>query len=182
MFVCGENALTVTPLSKRRGLVYVCIVFIIDSFTYNLDIYIYTYYILLYTDILELHPVSVTTRTIFFLVGNPCKPSFVALTGWQVDQTFIYPKCTKTEPANVFHSFMMSAILSPGSFGINPLLLGVVHHKNAGWTSTATDMQDLMDGCCCCCCCCGCGCGCCCCCCCERKTGGQCYPWNPCMV
>ena len=30
------------------------------------------------------HPVTVTTRTITFLIGNPFKPSFVTVTGWGV--------------------------------------------------------------------------------------------------
>ena len=33
------------------------------------------------------HPVTVTTRIISFLVGNPYKPSFVTVTGWGVDRT-----------------------------------------------------------------------------------------------
>ena len=156
-------------MSKRRGLVYVCIVYTIDFFACNL--YVYILYSILYRFIhiyIGTIPSNSHHQDYSLLVGNPCKPSFVAVTGWQVDQTCIYPKCTKTEPANVFHSFMMDAILSPGSFGIDPLLLGVFHHKKkTGWTSTATDMQDLMDGCCCYCCCCCCG---------ERKTGRQCYP------
>ena len=31
------------------------------------------------------HPVTVTTRIITFLIGNPYKPSFVTVTGWGVD-------------------------------------------------------------------------------------------------
>ena len=31
------------------------------------------------------HPVTVTTRIITFLVGNPYKPSFATVTGWGVD-------------------------------------------------------------------------------------------------
>ncbi len=31
------------------------------------------------------HPVTVTTRIIAFLVGNPYKPSFATVTGWGVD-------------------------------------------------------------------------------------------------
>ena len=33
------------------------------------------------------HPVTVTTRIITFLVGNPYKPSFATVTGWGVDPT-----------------------------------------------------------------------------------------------
>ena len=41
------------------------------------------------TNRLELpsHAVTVTTRIIPFLVGNPYKPSFVTVTGWGVDLT-----------------------------------------------------------------------------------------------
>ncbi len=35
------------------------------------------------------HPVTVTTRIITFLVGNPYKPSFATVTGWGVDPTYI---------------------------------------------------------------------------------------------
>ena len=34
------------------------------------------------------HPVTVTTRIITFLVGNPYKPSFATVTGWGVDPIF----------------------------------------------------------------------------------------------
>ena len=34
------------------------------------------------------HPVTVTTRIITFLIGNPYKPSFVTVTGWGVDPTY----------------------------------------------------------------------------------------------
>ena len=34
------------------------------------------------------HPVTVTTRIIPFLVGNPYKPSFVTVTGWGVDPRY----------------------------------------------------------------------------------------------
>ena len=33
------------------------------------------------------HPLTVTTRIITFLVGNPYKPSFATVTGWGVDPT-----------------------------------------------------------------------------------------------
>ena len=36
------------------------------------------------------HPVTVTTRSITFLVGNPYKPPFATVTGWGVDPTYIY--------------------------------------------------------------------------------------------
>ncbi len=35
------------------------------------------------------HPVTVTTRIITFLVGNPYKPSFATVTGWGVDPRHI---------------------------------------------------------------------------------------------
>ena len=34
------------------------------------------------------HPLTVTTRIITFLVGNPYKPSFATVTGWGVDPSF----------------------------------------------------------------------------------------------
>ena len=47
------------------------------------------------------HPVTVTTRIITFLVGNPYKPSFATVTGWGVDpkssHAAFHPKCL---PAN----------------------------------------------------------------------------------
>ena len=36
------------------------------------------------------HPVTVTTRIISFLVGNPYKPSFVTVTEWGVNQNHTY--------------------------------------------------------------------------------------------
>ena len=38
------------------------------------------------------HPVTVTTRIIPFLIGNPYKPSFVTVTGWGVDQRYFLLK------------------------------------------------------------------------------------------
>ena len=34
------------------------------------------------------HPVTVTTRIITFLIGNPYKPSFATVTGWGVDPRY----------------------------------------------------------------------------------------------
>ena len=42
------------------------------------------------------HPVTVTTRIVTFLVGNPYKPSFVTVTGWGVD-----PKYSKSPTAGI---------------------------------------------------------------------------------
>ena len=36
------------------------------------------------------HPVTVTTRIITFLVGNPYKPSFATVTGWGVDPIYTH--------------------------------------------------------------------------------------------
>ena len=41
------------------------------------------------------HPVTVTTRIITFLVGNPYKPSFATVTGWGVDPKY-QPQQTST--------------------------------------------------------------------------------------
>ena len=46
-----------------------------------------TSYILLYTLGLP-PPVTVTTRIVTFLVGNPYKPSFATVTGWGVDPIY----------------------------------------------------------------------------------------------
>ena len=43
---------------------------------------VYVHSILLYYLGLPPHPVTVTTRIITFLIGNPYKPSFVTVTGW----------------------------------------------------------------------------------------------------
>ena len=40
------------------------------------------------------HPVTVTTRIITFLIGNPYKPSFVTVTGWGVDLNYILAQRT----------------------------------------------------------------------------------------
>ena len=37
------------------------------------------------------HPVTVTTRIVTFLVGNPYKPSFATVTGWGVDPIYTLP-------------------------------------------------------------------------------------------
>ena len=50
----------------------------------DLDIYIYIY---IGT---TPQPVTVTTRILPFLVGNPYKASFVTVTGWGVDLISIY--------------------------------------------------------------------------------------------
>ena len=39
------------------------------------------------------HTVTVTTRIITFLIGNPYKPSFVTVTGWGVDRIYTYVYC-----------------------------------------------------------------------------------------
>ena len=36
------------------------------------------------------HPVTVTTRIITFLIGNPYKPSFETVTGWGVDLRYMW--------------------------------------------------------------------------------------------
>ena len=45
------------------------------------------------------HPVTVTTRIITYLVGNPYKPSFATVTGWGVDPMYILLKTGKFQPA-----------------------------------------------------------------------------------
>ena len=41
-------------------------------------------------------PVTVTTRIITFLIGNPYKPSFVTVTGWGVDLTYTWGTRNRT--------------------------------------------------------------------------------------
>ena len=38
------------------------------------------------------HPVTVTTRIITFLVGNPYKPSFATVTAWGVDPKYYFSR------------------------------------------------------------------------------------------
>ena len=48
------------------------------------------------------HPVTVTTRIITFLIGNPYKPSFVTVTGWGVDLTCtIFTETKRSHAATV---------------------------------------------------------------------------------
>ena len=44
------------------------------------------------------HPVTVTTRIITCLIGNPYKPSFVTVTGWGVDPSHLYVVFIGPEP------------------------------------------------------------------------------------
>ena len=48
------------------------------------------------------HPLTVTTRIITFLVGNPDKPSFATVTGWGVDPMYVFYfwKSLKDEDSN----------------------------------------------------------------------------------
>ena len=48
------------------------------------------------------HPVTVTTRIITFLVGNPYKPSFATVTGWGVDPMYIYIDLLVISPMSCF--------------------------------------------------------------------------------
>ena len=60
-----------------------------------IHIYIYTHIFAVYLHLYVYfrstpHPVTVTTRIITYLVGNPYKPSFATVTGWGVDPMYIY--------------------------------------------------------------------------------------------
>ena len=49
------------------------------------------------------HPVTVTTRIITFLVGNPYKPSFATVTGWGVDpRDMLVPKRVMVSKQHLF--------------------------------------------------------------------------------
>ena len=60
------------------------------------------------------HPVTVTTRIITFLVGNPYKPSFATVTGWGVDLSYtVIPTATSDESygRKVFHTHLKSKFM-----------------------------------------------------------------------
>ena len=44
------------------------------------------------------HPVTVTTKIITYLVGNPYKPSFATVTGWGVDPSYTVIKLYTLHP------------------------------------------------------------------------------------
>ena len=72
----------------------------------KLNIYLYIFFFIYVGS--TTHPVTVTTRIITFLVGNPYKPSFVTVTGRGVDQIHVYiyiyiymgARCTFLAPPN----------------------------------------------------------------------------------
>ncbi len=54
------------------------------------------------------HPVTVTTRIITFLVGNPYKPSFATVTGWGVDPRYmIWYTPKKNIFKDILHMFLV---------------------------------------------------------------------------
>ena len=61
------------------------------------------------------HPLTVTTRIITFLVGNPYKTSFATVTGWGVDPIYLYfftPSKTHMEPKTwLFVDFCLGSTL-----------------------------------------------------------------------
>ena len=72
------------------------------------------------------HPVTVTTRIISFLVGNPYKPSFATVTGWGVDPKYSkhsgkippsHPATTQEHPKDVaWAAYGRDASLVQGTF------------------------------------------------------------------
>ena len=54
------------------------------------------------------HPVTVTTRIITYLVGNPYKPSFATVTGWGVDPRY---ELWKNYHSNLLFDFFCDTIL-----------------------------------------------------------------------
>ena len=60
-------------------------------------------------------PVTVTTRIVTFLIGNPYKPSFTTVTGWGVDLMYINWELLSTNfacsPNRIITSFKMISIL-----------------------------------------------------------------------
>ena len=65
------------------------------------------------------HPVTVTTRIITFLVGNPYKPSFATVAGWGVDPRYI-PKNPDPSQSNRIEG--SNPILRIGMDRGNPIL------------------------------------------------------------
>ena len=72
--------------------------------------FIYNIYIYLGT---TPHPVTVTTRIIMFLVGDPYKPSFVTVTGRGVDRIYIYPILYMNVGYSKYHKCCCLFLLSP---------------------------------------------------------------------
>ena len=70
------------------------------------------------------HPVTVTTRIIAFLIGNPYKPSFVTVTGWGVDRRYMElatsPKGFKTLQELKLGCFFLG--VGWGIFNCNPCI------------------------------------------------------------
>ena len=65
------------------------------------------------------HPVTVTTRIITYLVGNPYKPSFATVTGWGVDPTstlLLNLKMYVIRQAPAPSSFYKGVFLLPSKF------------------------------------------------------------------
>ena len=88
------------------------------------------------------HPVTVTTRIIAFLVGNPYKPSFATVTGWGVDPTNRHQNVDNLEIMN-------------GLVGLNDsfcILYGISTHRGppgegVHWESENTINTRCFDAC-----------------------------------
>ena len=52
-------------------------------------------------------PVTVTTRILPFLVGNPCKPSFVTVAGWVVDLRYTISKDQTLKKENIIFPMLI---------------------------------------------------------------------------
>ena len=65
-------------------------------------------------------PVTVTTRIITFLIGNPYKPSFVTVTGWGVDRKHIKQQLMK----ETWHRFRHPLVNKKKRLDKNPFLHG----------------------------------------------------------
>ena len=90
------------------------------------------------------HPVTVTTSTIPFLVGNPYKHSFVTVTGWGVDQRYhffpVIPRFDGSKAAKTQHIRshitsstwqMMKLVRTEVCWEMSPFL-GLIHPYNTG--------------------------------------------------
>ena len=74
------------------------------------------------------HPVTVTTRIITFLVGNPYKPSFATVTGWGVDPRYmgVNPKIGVYIP-KMDGLFQGKPVIKMDDLGVFPLFVGNTH-------------------------------------------------------
>ena len=85
------------------------------------------------------HPVTVTTRIITFLVGNPYKPSFPTVTGWGVDlrSTIVGFRMTPSKSKSYTSTVNSDRRMEPSDeFGIFALHIYHTNQPNVGKYTT----------------------------------------------